>query len=116
MSDLTIQNPLLRAVVSAKVGLRVDRTRGELDAALTLARIRPEAYYLVVTAEYDTGCLRLLASEPTVGRVYHVNKAYLKDFWTHIPNSHEELPWIESTIADLPDFFDDVATIGRPAF
>lgn len=115
-SDLTIQNAgLLRAVVSAKVGLRADRSRGEVDAALTLARIRPEAYYLIVTAEYDTAFLRLLASEPAVGRVYHVSKRYLLEFWDKLPKAEDELPWIQSSIGDLKDFFDDVMTIGESA-
>ncbi|MGA2286038.1 MAG: hypothetical protein ABSG55_07210 [Dehalococcoidia bacterium] len=115
VSDITIQNPHLRAVVSAKVGLRVDRTRGELDAALTLGRVRPECYYLLVTSEYDTGCLRLLASEPSIARVYHVHKPYLVRFWEEIPNRAEEAAWSRVAIADLEDFFSDVATLGRPA-
>jgi len=115
VSDLAIANPLLRAVVSAKVGLRVDRTRGELDAALTLARVRPEVRYLIVTNEYDTGFLQLLASEPTVGRVYHVSKEYLLEFWRNVPGRQSELPWIMTNIADLADYFADVATLGRPA-
>ena len=115
VSDLAIANPLLRAVVSAKVGLRVDRTRGELDAALTLSRVRPEARYLVVTSEYDTAFLRLLASEPAVGRVYHVNKDYLREFWDHIPGGAAELPWITTALGDLSDFFPDIVALGRPA-
>lgn len=115
VSDITVQNPHLRAVVSAKVGLRVDRTRGELDAALTLARVRPECYYLLVTSEYDTGCLRLLASEPSIARVYHVNKSYLVRFWEAIPNRGDEAAWVRVAVADLQDFFSDIATLGRPA-
>lgn len=114
VSDLAIANPLLRAVISAKVGLRVDRTRGELDAALTLARVRPETRYLVVTSEYDTAFLRLLASEPAIGRVYHVNKDYLLDFWDHIPNT-EERPWIITAVGDLSDYFNDIVTLSKPA-
>jgi hypothetical protein len=115
VADVAVVNPLLRAVVSAKVGLRVDRTRGELDAAATLSRIRPEAYYLVVTSEYDTDFLRLLASEPSVARLYHVSKDYLLEFWRHIPGRTDEIPWIQSSLADLRDFFDDLLTIGREA-
>jgi hypothetical protein len=115
VSDLAIANPTLRAVVSAKVGLRVDRTRGELDAALTLSRVRPEARYLVVTSEYDTDFLQLLASEPAIARVYHLNKNYLVDFWTQIGGGAARIPWITTAVGDLSDYFDDLVTLGKPA-
>jgi hypothetical protein len=115
VSDLAIANPSLRAVISAKVGLRVDRTRGELDAALTLSRVRPEARYLVVTSEYDTDLLQLLASEPTVGRVYHINRDYLMDFWSHAPGGSSRIPWILTSLGDLSDYFSDIVTLGTPA-
>jgi hypothetical protein len=36
-------------------------------------------------------------------------------FWEEIPNRAEEAAWVRVAVADLEDFFSDIATLGRPA-